>query len=192
MKSMILLLMNGINFNVAVVENVARWSLLMVRPLVEAFNWGHRWGSGWPQFWWNRVWDSSSSSSLTPIRSSPRLCWCYGWEWSPPPPPPTSSPPSLPPPSCQVGSRYEGRSLCAKAKGSRRTDSVRQSPLLKPLSRNHVLAQVIASKPKGSGLRRSASLAELELYISPSTVAFNFLTLNVNGILDPMKRAGLL
>ena len=43
----------------------------------------------------------------------------------------------------------------------------------------HVLPQVVASKPKGSGLRRSASLAELDLSFSPpppSTVAFNFLT----------------
>ena len=75
----------------------------------------------------------------------------------PPPPQDTSSRPSLPPPSGQVGSRYEGRSLCAKAKGSRGTTSVRQSPLLK-----HVLPQVVASKPKGSGLRRSASLVELD------------------------------
>lgn len=79
------------------------------------------------------------------------------------PPKDTSSPPSLPPPSSQVGSRYEGHSLCAKAKGSRGTASVRQSPLLKPLSGKHVLPQFVASKPKGSGLRRSASFAELDL-----------------------------
>ena len=84
---------------------------------------------------------------------------------SPPPltPQDTSSPPSLVPPSGQVGSRYEGRSLCAEAKGSRGTASVRQSPLLKPLSGKYVLPQVVATKPKGSGLRRSASLAELDL-----------------------------
>ena len=71
--------------------------------------------------------------------------------------------------------------------------SVHQSPLLKPLSGKHVLPQVVASKPKGSGLRRSTSLAELEMQFSPTpTVAFNFLTLNVNGIGDPIKRAGLL
>ena len=79
------------------------------------------------------------------------------------PPSETSSPPSVPPPSGQVGSRYEGRSLCAKAKGSRGTASVRQFPLLKPLSRKHVLPQTVSSKPKGSGLRRSASLEELVL-----------------------------
>ena len=78
------------------------------------------------------------------------------------PPEETSSPPSLPP-SGQVGSRYEERSLCAKAKGSLGTASVRQSPLLKPLSGKHVSPQVLASKPKGSGLRRSASLVELDL-----------------------------
>ena len=83
------------------------------------------------------------------------------------PPQDTSSPPSLPPPSGQVGSRYEGRSLCAKAKVSRGTASVRQSPLLNPLSGKEVLAQDVASKPKGSGLRRSASLlAELDLSFS--------------------------
>lgn len=38
-----------------------------------------------------------------------------------------SSPPSLPPPSGQVGARYEECSLCAKAKVSRRTTGVRQS-----------------------------------------------------------------
>ena len=69
------------------------------------------------------------------------------------PPQDTSSSPSLSPPSSQVGSHYEGRSLCAKAKRSRGTASLRQSPPPKPLS----------SKPKGSGLRRSASLAELDL-----------------------------
>ena len=74
-----------------------------------------------------------------------------------------SSPPPIPPPSGQVGSRYEERSLCAKAKGSRGTAGVRQSPLLKPLSGKHVLPQAVSSKPKGSGLRRSASLEELVL-----------------------------
>ena len=64
---------------------------------------------------------------------------------------------------CQVGSRYEERSLCAKAKGSLGTASVRQSPLLKPLPGKHVSRQVLASKPKGSGLCRSASLVELDL-----------------------------
>ena len=78
------------------------------------------------------------------------------------PPSDTSSPP-VPPPSGQVGSRYEGRSFCAKAKGSRGTASVRQSPLLKPLSGKHVLPQAVSSKPKGSGLRQSASLEELVL-----------------------------
>ena len=39
----------------------------------------------------------------------------------------------VPPPSGQVGARYEGRSLLAKAKGLRGTTGVRQSPLLKNL-----------------------------------------------------------
>ena len=79
------------------------------------------------------------------------------------PPQDTSSPPSLPPPSSQIGSRYEGHSLCAKAEGSRGTASVRLFPLLKPLSGRHVLPEVVASKPKGSELPRSAFLAELDL-----------------------------
>ena len=85
------------------------------------------------------------------------------WVRTTAPPQDTSSPPSLPPPSGQVGSRYEGRSPGAKAKGSRGTASVCQSPLLKPLSGKHVLPQIVACKPKGSGLRRSASLAGLDL-----------------------------
>ena len=79
------------------------------------------------------------------------------------PPQDTSSSPSIPPPSGQVGSHYDGRSLCAKAKRSLGTASLRQSPRLKPLAGRHVLSQVVASTPKGSGLRRSASLAELDL-----------------------------
>ena len=70
---------------------------------------------------------------------------------------------SLSPPSGQVESRHERRSLCAKARGSRGTAIVRQFQLLKPLSGKHVLPQVVANKPKRSGLRRSASLAELDL-----------------------------
>ena len=66
----------------------------------------------------------------------------------------------VPPPSGQVGGRYEGRSLCAKAKGLHGTTGVRQSPLLKPLSGKYALPQVVASKPS---LRRSASLVELDL-----------------------------
>ena len=45
----------------------------------------------------------------------------------------------VPPPSGQVGARYEGRSLCAKAKGLRGTTGVRQSPLLKPMSGRYAL-----------------------------------------------------
>ena len=107
--------------------------------------------------------DSSSSSSLLPIFSDPPPDFADAMDESDSPPTDTSSPPSVPPPSGQVGSRYEGRSLCAKAKGSRGTASVRQSPLLKPLSGKHVLPQAVSSKPKGSGLRRSASLEELVL-----------------------------
>jgi len=78
--------------------------------------------------------DSSYSSSLTPIFSNPLPDFADGMDESNRPPQDTSSPPSLPRPSGQVGSRYEGRSLCAKGKGSRRTASVHQYPLLKPLS----------------------------------------------------------
>ena len=102
--------------------------------------------------------DSSSSSSLLPIFSDPPPDFADAMDESDSPPSETSSPPSG-----QVGSRYEGRSLCAKAKGSRGTASVRQFPLLKPLSGKHVLPQAVSSKPKGSGLRRSASLEELVL-----------------------------
>ena len=66
----------------------------------------------------------------------------------------------VPPPSVQVGARYEGCSLCAKAKGLRGTTGVRQSPLLKPLSSWYALPQVVASKPS---LHRSASLVVLDL-----------------------------
>ena len=72
-----------------------------------------------------------------------------------------SSPSSLSSHSSEVGSRYEERSLCAKAKGSRTAAGSRQSPLLKPLSGKHVLPQMVSGKSKG--LRRSASLEELEL-----------------------------
>ena len=92
-------------------------------------------------------WDSSSSSSLTPIFSDPPSDFADAMHGSDSPPQDTSSPLSLPPDSGQVGSHYDGRSLCAKAKGSRGTASVRQSPLLKPLSGKHVLPQVVASKP---------------------------------------------
>ncbi|KAM7435720.1 zinc finger protein [Porites harrisoni] len=99
--------------------------------------------------------DSLSSSSLPPIFSEPPPDFADAMDESDSPPKDTSSPPP------SVGSRYEGRSLCAKAKGSRGAASVRQSPLLKPLSGKHVLPQVVSSKPKG--LRRSASLEELVL-----------------------------
>ena len=107
--------------------------------------------------------DSSSSSSLTPIFSDSPPDFADAMDESGSPPQDTSSPPSLPTPSGQAGSRYEGRSLCAEAKDSRGTSSVRQSPLFKPLSGKHVFPQVVASKPKVSGLRRSACLAELDL-----------------------------
>ena len=107
--------------------------------------------------------DSSSSSSLLPIFSDPAPDFADVMDESDSPPNDTSSPLSVAPPSGQVGSRYEGRSLCAKAKGSRGAASVRQSLLLKPLSGKHVLPQAVSSKPKGSGLRHSASLEELDL-----------------------------
>ena len=105
--------------------------------------------------------DSFSSSSLTPIFSEPPLDFADAMDESDSPNQDTSSSPSLHLRSGQVAFHYEGRSLCAK--GSRGTASLRQSPLLKPLSARHVLWQVVASKPKGSGLRRRTSLAELAL-----------------------------
>ena len=76
---------------------------------------------------------------------------------------------TAPPPPGYVLSSFSSPSFWsswvsgAKAKGSRGTASVCQSPLLKPLSGKHVLPQFVASKPKGSGPRRSASLAGLDL-----------------------------
>ena len=162
---------NAINPNIAIVENVAEMEYVDAmagadaatsgRPLIEVIDEGQvdLISDGIASFE-----DSSSSSSFTPIFSDPPPDFADAMDQSDSPPPQdTSSPPSLPPPSGQVRSRYEGRSLCAKAKGSRGTATVRQSPLLKPLCGKHVLPQVVASKPKGSGLRRSASLATLDL-----------------------------
>ena len=165
---------NAINPNVAIVENVAEMesvdvmagadSAISGRPSIEVIDEGQ---VGLSSDGIESFEDSSSSSSLTPIFSDPPSDFADAMDESDSPPQDTSSPPSLPPPSGQVGSRYEGRSLCAKAKVSRGTASVRQSPLLNPLSGKEVLAQDVASKPKGSGLRRSASLlAELDLSFS--------------------------
>ena len=161
---------NAINPNIAIVENVAEMESVDVmagadaansgEPLIEVIDEGQVvLSSGGTESFE----DSSSSSSLTPIFSDTPPDFANAMDESDSPPNDTSSPPSLPPPSGQVGSRYEGRSLCAKAKVLRGTASVRQSPLRQPLSGKHVLPQVVASKPKGSGLRRSASLAELYL-----------------------------
>lgn len=98
--------------------------------------------------------------SLLPILSDPPRDFADAMDESGSPPKDTSSPSSLSSHTSEVGSRYEGRSLCAKAKGSRGA-AVRQSPLLKPLSGKHVMPQTVASKPKG--LRRSARLGELDL-----------------------------
>ena len=162
---------NAINPNVAIVENVAEMESVDVkagadaaisgRPSIEVIDQGQ---VGLSSDGIESFEDSSSSSSLTSIFSDPPSDFADAMDESDSPPQDTSSPPSLPPPSGQVGSRYEGRSLCAKAKVSRGTASVRQSPLLNPLSGKEVLAQDVASKPKGSGLRRSDSLlAELDL-----------------------------
>ena len=161
---------NAINPYVAVAENVAEMESVDVmadagaatsgRPLIEVIDEGKvgLLSDGLESFE-----DSFSSSSLTPIFSEPPLDFADAMDESDSPNQDTSFSPSLHLPSGQVGSHYEGRSLCAKAKGSCGTASLRQSPLLKPLSPRHVLWQVVASKPKGSGLRRSASLAELAL-----------------------------
>ena len=130
---------NAINPNVAVVENVAEMESVDVmagagaatsgRPLIEIIDEGQvdLSSDGIESFE-----DSSSSSSLTAIFSDPCPDFADAMDDSDRPPKETSSPPSLPLPSGQVGSRYEERSLCAKAKGSLGTASVRQSPLLKP------------------------------------------------------------
>ena len=142
--------------NVVVVENVAEMESVDVaatsgRPLIEVIDEGQ---ADLSSDEIESFGDSSSSSSLPPIFSEPPPDFADAMDESDSPPKDTSSPPS-------VGSRYEGRSLCAKAKGSRGAASVRQSPLLKHLSGKHVLPQVVSSKPKG--LRRSASLEELVL-----------------------------
>lgn len=112
----------------------------------------------------------ASFESLPPILSDPPLDFADAMDESDRPPEGASSPSSLSSQSSEVGSRYEERSLCVKAKGSRGAAGVRQSPLLKPLSSRHVLPQIVSSKSKVSavssktkGLRRSASLEELEL-----------------------------
>ena len=142
--------------NVVVVENVAVMESVDVaatsgRPLIEVIDEGQ---ADLSSDEIESFGDSSSSSSPPPIFSEPPPDFADAMDESDSPPKDTSSPPS-------VGCRYEGRSLCAKAKGSRGAASVRQSPLLKPLSGKHVLPQVVSSKPKG--LRRSASLEELVL-----------------------------
>ena len=142
--------------NVVVVENVAEMESVDVaatsgRPLIKVIDEGQ---ADLSSDEIESFGDSSSSSSLPPIFSEPPPDFADAMDESDSPPKDTSSPPS-------VGSRYKGRSLCAKAKGSRGAASVRQSPLLKPLSGKHVLPQVVSSKPKG--LRRSASLEELVL-----------------------------
>ena len=154
--------------NVALVENVAGMGSFDVmagavaatsgRPLIEVIDEGQADLSSDDI---ESFEDSSSSSSLLPIFSDPPPDFADAMDESDSPPKDTSPPPSVPPPPGQVGSCYEGHSLCAKAKGSRGAASVRQSPLLKPLSGKHVLPQAVSSKPKG--LRRSASLQELIL-----------------------------
>ena len=110
-----------------------------------------------------------SFESLPPILSDPPLDFADVMDESDSTLEGASSPSSLSSHSSEVGSRYEGRSLCVKAKGSRGAAGVRQSPLLKPLSGKHVLPQIASSKSKAQivsskskGLRRSASLEELE------------------------------
>ena len=82
----------------------------------------------------------------------------------PPPPQDASSPPFLAPPSAQVVARYEGCSLCAKAKVR-----VRLLVFVSPRFRSLCLASTLcrrllqANRPSGSALRRSAFLVELDL-----------------------------
>ena len=162
--------------NVAIVENVAEMESVDVmvgavaatsgRPLIEAFNRRPLIDEGQADLSSNEIEsleDSSSSLSLPLIFSDPPPDFADAMDVSDSPPKDTSSPPSVPPPSGQVGSRYEGQSLCAKAKGLCGAASVRQSPLLKSLSGGHVLPQNVASKAKGSGFRHIASLEELDL-----------------------------
>ena len=115
---------NAINRNVAIVENVAEMESVDVmagadvatsgQPLIEVI------AEDQVNLSSDRMEsfeDSSFSSSLTPIFSDPPPNFADAMDGSNSPPKDMSSPPSLPPPSGQVGSRYEGRSLCAKAKG---------------------------------------------------------------------------
>ena len=102
-----------------------------------------------------------SFESLPPIFSDPYHDFADVMDESNSPLEGASSPSSLSSHSSEVGSHYEERSLCVKAKGSRGAAGVRQFPLLKPLCGKHVLPQIASSKLKG--LRRSASLEELEL-----------------------------
>ena len=73
--------------------------------------------------------DSSSSLSLTPIFSDPPSDFANAMDERDSPPGYVLSSFTCPP-SGQVGSRYKERSLCAKAKSSRGTAGVHQSPLL--------------------------------------------------------------
>lgn len=94
-------------------------------------------------------------------------------------------------PGSQVGSQYEARDLCSKAKGSRGGAGVRQPHRLKPLSGRHSLPQSVVERAKpGPTSRRAPSLEEFALYSfslhhsSPSKLSLK----NVNGIRDPVKR----
>ena len=127
---------NAINPNIAVVENVAEMEYVDViagadaatsgRALIEVIYEGQAdlSSDGTESFE-----DSSSSLSLTPIFSDPPSDFADAMDERDSPPGYVLSS-FTSPPSGQVGSRYEERSLCAKAKSSRGTASVRQSPLL--------------------------------------------------------------
>ena len=156
--------------NVAIVENVAEMESVDVmagavaatigRPLIEVIDEGQ---ADLSSDEIESLEDSSSSLSLPLIFSDPPPDFADAMDEIDKSPQGYVLSSFCSPPSGQVGSRYEGQSLCAKVKGSRGAASVRQSPLLKPLSGKHVLPQNVASKPKGSGFRHSASLEELDL-----------------------------
>ena len=106
--------------------------------------------------------------------------------------------PSLPLPSGQFGSRYEGVAFPLKPKVS-----VGLLVFVSPRFLSLCLGSTFRRRlllPSQKGLVFAVVLPLLSLICSSlppppptlPTVAFNFLTLSVNGIRDPIKRAGLL
>ena len=83
--------------------------------------------------------------------------------------------------------QYEARDLSGKAKGSRGSACVHQFPLLKPLSGRHSFPQVVAESWPSQVLL----CVVRPLFFFTLLVTIKLITLNVNGITDPVKRIGL-